>query len=189
MKTFSLIAMALLCGSLAFAQVKITTTSIPEGTVDQPYSVTIETKGGELPFVWSSEDLPAGLTLTPTDDTRTATLTGKPTAASTHRFDISVKGHGGHVSTVAYTLTIDKGTGHFADLAWKAGAKNIAGYNLYRSTTSGGPYSQINTSLLSANQYTDSNVENGTTYYYVATEVNRKGQESAYSKQAKAVIP
>ncbi len=154
-----------------------------------PYSAAIDTLGGETPLKWSSVGLPAGLTLTPSGDTRRATLKGTPTKASTHQFDVSVEGHGGHMSTVDYTLTIQQGTPHSADLTWKAGAKSIAGYNLYRGTTSGGPYSQINSSLLSTNSYTDSDVADGTTYYYVATEVNNKGDESGYSDQAVAVIP
>ena len=191
MKTFPQLALALilLLGSLAFAQVKITTTSLPEGTVQTPYSVAIDTKGGEAPFKWSSVGLPAGLTLEPSKDTRTATLTGTPTKTSTYQFDLSVEGHGGHMSTVDYTLTIQGGTAHSAALTWSAGAKNITGYNIYRSTTSGGPYSQLNSSALSSNSYTDSDVADGITYYYVATEVDNKGDESGYSAQAVAVIP
>jgi len=192
MKTFPQFALAiiLLIGSLAVAaKVKITTSSLPDGTVKTPYSATIETTGGETPFDWSSVGLPAGLKLKPSANTRSATLTGTPTKPSTHQFDVSVEGHGGHMSTVDYTLTIQGGTSHSAALTWKAGAKGIAGYNLYRGTTSGGPYSQINSSLLSTNSYTDSGVADGTTYYYVATEVDNKGDESGYSDQAVAVIP
>jgi hypothetical protein len=189
MKTFPEFALILLLGSLAVAQVKITTMSLPDGTVKTPYSATIETTGGDTPFDWSSVGLPAGLKLKPSEDTRSATLTGTPTKPSTHQFDVSVEGRGGHMSTVDYTLTIQGGTSHSADLTWKAGAKNIAGYNLYRGTTSGGPYSQLNSSLLSTNSYTDSNVADGTTYYYVATEVNKQGEESGYCAQAVAVIP
>ena len=36
---------------------------------------------------------------------------------------------------------------------------------------------------------TDYKVRAGTTYYYVVQAVNSKGTQSAYSKQAKAVIP
>lgn len=191
MKTFPQFALAiiLLISSLAAAQVKITTTSVPNGTVQTPYSVAIDTKGGNTPFNWSSVGLPTGLTLKPSKDTRSATLTGTPTKTATYQFDLSVQGHGGHMSTVDYTLTIQGGTAHSAALTWKAGAKNITGYNLYRSTTSGGPYSQLNSSLLSSNSYTDSDVADGTTYYYVATEVDNKGDESGYSAQAVAVIP
>jgi len=196
MKSFPKFAFVLLFCSLAFGstrlgEVRITTASpLPGGTVGSAYSVTIQTAGGEVPFVWSSEGLPSGLTLTPSSDTRSATLAGTPTQPSTLSFDISVRGHGGHVSAVDYALTIDgQGGSHSASLTWNAGASNIIGYNVYRGTTSGGPYSQINSSLLSATNYSDSTVDNGMTYYYVATEVNNEGEESGYSNQTTAVIP
>ena len=63
------------------------------------------------------------------------------------------------------------------------------GYNVYRGTQPGGPYSKLNTSLLSGTTYTDANVQSGTTYYYVSTAVNSGNVESAYSNQATAAIP
>ena len=76
-----------------------------------------------------------------------------------------------------------------ADLSWQAGTSDIVGYNLYRGTTHGGPYSEINSALLAVTTYTDSTVVAGNTYYYVATEVDNKGNESGYSAETKAVIP
>ncbi len=55
------------------------------------------------------------------------------------------------------------------------------GYNIYRSTTSGSGYVKLNSSLLSSPDYTDTNVVNGTTYYYVVTAVDTGGLESIYS--------
>jgi len=77
---------------------------------------------------------------------------------------------------------------HTVDLTWSA-STNAVGYNIYRSSASGGPYSMINTSLDSTTAYTDSTVVSGQTYYYVATAVNSESQESEYSNQATAVIP
>jgi TolB protein len=37
--------------------------------------------------------------------------------------------------------------------------------------------------------YTDSSVQNGTTYYYVTTAVDSSGNESTYSNEASANIP
>jgi len=190
MKNFPLFALVLLVSSLAFGQVAITTQSpLPDGTVAVPYSTTIQTKNGEIPFVWSSEGLPTGLTLTPSSNTRSATLTGTPTASATLNFTITVKGHGGHISSVNYSLNVQQSGTPVANLSWQAGSSSILGYNVYRGTTSGGPYSQINSSLLSSNSYSDSTVEAGNTYYYVATEVDSSGEESGYSNQTEAVIP
>jgi len=60
---------------------------------------------------------------------------------------------------------------------------DLDGYNVYRSTTSGSGYSQINGSLLSSSDYTDSSVTNGITYYYVVTAVDTALQESGYSNE------
>ncbi len=79
-------------------------------------------------------------------------------------------------------------TQHTVDLSWTA-SSDAVGYNIYRGTTSGGPYTIINSSLDSTTAYTDSTVVSGSTYYYVATAVNSSSQESGYSNQATAVIP
>lgn len=79
-------------------------------------------------------------------------------------------------------------TQHTVDLNWNASVDAV-GYNMYRGTVSGGPYSMVNTSLDPTTAYTDSTVVSGQTYYYVATAVNANSQESGYSDQVQAVIP
>ena len=67
-------------------------------------------------------------------------------------------------------------------LSW-AGATNAVSYNVYRSTVSGGPYSQIATGLTSLS-YTDTNLSAGLNYYYVITSINSSGVESKYSHRS-----
>jgi len=85
------------------------------------------------------------------------------------------------------------GTGvnsHYVSLSWTASSSsNIAGYNLYRAAVSGGPYTKLNSSLISGTTYTDSSVLAGLTYYYVSTSVNTSNLESAYSNQSTTVVP
>ena len=79
---------------------------------------------------------------------------------------------------------------HSVDLAWTASATpTISGYNIFRSTVSGGPYSKLNSTAVTTTTYTDATVTSGTTYYYVATTVGVDGTESSPSNEAKAVIP
>jgi hypothetical protein len=79
---------------------------------------------------------------------------------------------------------------HSVDLSWTASqSPNIIGYNVYRSPTSGGPYTQINSGLGANTAYTDNSVTPGSTYYYVTTAVDSSNQESAYSNQSMAQIP
>jgi hypothetical protein len=79
---------------------------------------------------------------------------------------------------------------HSVDLSWTASnSPDISSYNVYRGTVSGGPYAKIGSVQAPTTAYTDSNVTNSQTYYYVTTAVNSNNQESSYSNQAKAVIP
>lgn len=67
-------------------------------------------------------------------------------------------------------------------LAWTA-STGATGYNVLRSTTSGGPYTQI--SSPSTTSYINTGLTNGTAYDYVVTAVNAAG-ESGDSNQATA---
>jgi len=78
---------------------------------------------------------------------------------------------------------------HSVDVNWVASTSTVAGYNVYRGTVSGGPYSKINTTLISGLTYSDTTVSSGATYYYVVTAVAADGTESSFSSQVQAVIP
>jgi hypothetical protein len=67
-------------------------------------------------------------------------------------------------------------------LAWTA-SPGATSYNVKRAATNGGPYTTVASPV--GTSYTDTNVTNGTTYYYVVTAVNASG-ESANSNQASA---
>jgi len=67
-------------------------------------------------------------------------------------------------------------------LQWWA-ATGATSYHLKRSTTSGGPYTQIAAPTYAG--YTDVGVKNGTTYFYVVSAVNAGG-ESGNSAQVSA---
>ena len=74
------------------------------------------------------------------------------------------------------------------DLAWNAnGEPDIAGYRVYRSSTSGGGYNQINPGLVASPAYADTTVVNGTTYFYVVTAENTVGEESGYSNEVNGI--
>ena len=67
-------------------------------------------------------------------------------------------------------------------LAWTA-STGATSYNVKRATTNGGPYTTV--ASPAGTSYTDTNVTNGTAYYYVVTAVNATGQ-SGNSNQATA---
>jgi fibronectin type 3 domain-containing protein len=64
----------------------------------------------------------------------------------------------------------------------------VEGYNVYRSTVSGGAYARLNSSTVAANSYTDPTVQPGLVYYYMVTSVSFTG-ESFDSNEVSATIP
>jgi hypothetical protein len=58
---------------------------------------------------------------------------------------------------------------------------NVSGYNVSRSTSSTGPFTQQNKSLLTPLGYCDLSVNDGTIYYYEVTAVNASSQTSTPS--------
>jgi hypothetical protein len=79
---------------------------------------------------------------------------------------------------------------HSVNLGWNTSTSSgVVGYNIYRGTVSGGPYTRINSALDTTPYDTDSTVTGGQTYYYVVTAVDSAGAESGYSSQAQAVVP
>jgi hypothetical protein len=79
---------------------------------------------------------------------------------------------------------------HSVNLAWSASTSaGVVGYNVYRAGVSGGPYTQLTSSLVPNPNYTDSAVAAGQTYFYVVTAEDGTGTESVHSNQVHAVVP
>lgn len=82
-------------------------------------------------------------------------------------------------------LTANGGNG-YVSLNWDDNTESdLAGYNVYRSQSSGGGYSQIASGLASSD-YNDNGVDNGTIYYYIVTAVDTSSNESLDSNEASA---
>ena len=91
------------------------------------------------------------------------------------------------------TITLS-GTGvqpvsHSVTLTWTASTSTVSGYNAYRSTVTGGPYTKLNTTPVAATTYVDSTVQAAQTYFYVVTSVDSSGVESADSVEVSATVP
>ncbi|MFA5031395.1 MAG: S8 family serine peptidase [bacterium] len=63
---------------------------------------------------------------------------------------------------------------------------NLLGYNIYRSATSGGPYTLLNSKIIIDTTYADSS--KGVIYYYVYTVLDNNFKESSYSSEATGFI-
>jgi len=74
------------------------------------------------------------------------------------------------------------------DLSWDASTSQVAGYNVYRSSSLSGTYSKINPTLDAATSFTDNTVASGATYYYDVTSVNSSGVESSPCTPVKVTV-
>jgi Abnormal spindle-like microcephaly-assoc'd, ASPM-SPD-2-Hydin len=91
---------------------------------------------------------------------------------------IQLSGSGVHPASHSVSLIISMPT-----------TSDVAGYNLYRASISGGPYAKLTQAMSKTATFTDQNVEGGETYYYVATSVGSSNTESAPSNEVSATVP
>jgi hypothetical protein len=117
------------------------------------------------------------------------TLTFAPQTAGTANGVLSFTSNASNAPTESLTGNGVAPPPHSASLSWTDGGSAIAGYNVYRGSVSGGPYTKINSALAPNTTYSDNSVLAGQAYYYVTTAVDGNGVESAHSNEAQAVIP
>lgn len=177
--------------SLAFGSIDIGSTATKSVSVENTGNssvsvsgVTMSGSGYAATGISSNETLAAGTT-TP------ITVVFAPTAAASSSGDIQISSNASNSPlTIALSGTGVQTTQNSVALSWTASTSSVAGYNIYRSTVSGGPYTTLlNSSLVTGTTFTDTNVQAGTTYYYVVVAVNSNGVESSDSNQASATVP
>jgi putative Ig domain-containing protein len=84
----------------------ITTTSLPNGTQNTPYSATLAATGGTSPYVWSvtAGSLPNGLSL----NANAGVISGTPRGSGTSTFTVQVRDANSQTSTASLSLTINR---------------------------------------------------------------------------------
>lgn len=182
-------------GSIAFGSVALNTTATQNVQLSNPSasSVTVSSASINGPG-FRVTGLGAPLTLAPGQNV-TFSVTFNPSSPGAASGSVQIM-----AASAASPLTIAlTGTGaagsppppssHDVALSWVPSTSTVIGYNVYRGNQSGGPYAQTNSSLVAGTTFTDSGVIAGQTYWYVVTSVAAGGIESAFSNEAKAVVP
>jgi hypothetical protein len=141
---------------------------------------------------FSKSSVAAGTTLAP-DQSTTLKVEFAPASAGSANGDVVITSNAVHspiTIPLAGTGTAVQQVPPSVALAWDASkSSGVLGYNVYRGTASGGPYTKLTPSAIPGTQYTDTAVEAGHIYYYVVTSVDSSGVESGYSSQVSVSIP
>jgi hypothetical protein len=125
-------------------------------------------EGASLPFT-----IPAGQSLS-------FNVAFQPTSSGTVSGSLSFTSNAANSQTIESLTGVGMTQQHTVNLTWNA-SSGVAGYNIYRSTSSAGPFAKINSTLDANTAFSDSAVVSGQTYYYEATAVDSSGQESVPS--------
>jgi hypothetical protein len=176
--------------SINFGNVTVGSSSAQSGTLTASGgSVTIASASiNSTEFALSGISLPVTLA---SGNSASFTVRFTPQASGAASANLTFASNASNAPTVESL----SGTGtapvqHSVALNWNAStSSNVVGYNIYRGTISGGPYTKINSALNSTTSATDTTVVNGLTYYYVVTAVDSSALESSYSNEVQAVIP
>jgi Abnormal spindle-like microcephaly-assoc'd, ASPM-SPD-2-Hydin len=181
-------------GSVSFGDVDVNETS----TAD----VTLKNGGNSNISVTSVTSSGTGLSTTGVS----ANTTIEPRQSATIKAEYAPKAAGNLSGTITIASNASNGTSikvpvtgtavapppsgsPAVDLHWNASSSSgVTGYNVYRGTASGGPYTKLSSSPVSGTGYTDSTVTAGKEYFYVVTAVNADGS-SGYSNQASVTVP
>jgi Abnormal spindle-like microcephaly-assoc'd, ASPM-SPD-2-Hydin len=174
---------------MSFGTIAVGTSQKQSGTLSATGSSVTVSSGSSS----SAEFTLSGMTLPVTiaaGQSLPFTVTFAPQMSGTASANISFASNASNPSiTELATGTGATAIQHSVNLSWTPSSSAVVGYNVYRASISGGPYTRINSSLNAGANYADGTVQSGQTYFYVTTAVNSSGMESGYSNQVSAVVP
>ena len=131
----------------------------------------------------------SGTTLAP-NQTATLVVMFAPTTAGAVTGNVAVSSNASNSPTINLAGTGVQQSQHTVAVTWTASSSNnVVGYNIYRGTASGGPYSILDSAPVVNDGYNDSAVQSGQSYFYVVRAVDNTGTESVNSTEVQAIIP
>jgi hypothetical protein len=168
----------------------------------QPYTRLLAEIGGVGPLNWTvaSGLLPPGVNLM----SSSGILIGTPTSSGSFTFTVhlndssnppksATSGTLGTIIRPQPPTNASNGpvTATSAGIIWEFSlSSDVVGYNVYRSSISGGPYTLLAPGLPSgASSYTDSTVVHGNNYFYVVTAIGNGNVQSVNSDEVPVSFP
>jgi Concanavalin A-like lectin/glucanases superfamily/HYDIN/CFA65/VesB-like, Ig-like domain/Disaggregatase related repeat/Putative Ig domain len=95
------------------SELRIVTTSLPNGTVNQDYSYSISVTGGTPPYTWTYSDIPSWLTVNAVSETMRE-ISGIPPQAGSFSFTVQIEDSASATVTNQFTLEVKEQTDSIA---------------------------------------------------------------------------
>ena len=154
-------------------------------------NISLTNSGGT--FNWTVSDDASWLAVSPASGSGSSTLTTSVNTAGliagTYNGTLTVSAAGTSSKTVAVTLTVSAPATSSTTLTWTANTdSDLAGYKIYRATTSGGYGAPIATVQGNVTTYIAGGLQSGTTYFFVITAYDSAGNESSRSNEVSKSI-
>ena len=131
----------------------------------------------------------SGLTVSP-NQSATVNATFTPFTIGSYTGSLTILSNAQNSpATVALSGAGVASSAHSVALSWIPSSSSVAGYNVYVSSSSAGPYSLLNSSPVPTTSYVDTNVQAGDTYYFRVTSVSTSYQESVPTASVQATVP
>lgn len=141
---------------------------------------------------WSASDGASWLSLSPTSGSHSGVITASVNTATATQGSNSTAitvTSGGITRTVNVILTLNAQSSSSVTLTWNANTESdLAGYRVYRATSSGTYGAPIATIQGNTTSYIAAGLKFGTTYFFVVTAFDIAGNESAYSNEVSKSI-
>jgi hypothetical protein len=175
--------------TLDFGSVVIGTTQSQTGTLSAGSSAITVTSAGVSGSQFSVSGIALPVTI-PAGNSISYQLAYAPQTSGAASSNVTFVSNASNSPTIQSLTGTGTSPQHSVGLSWNTStSSDVVGYNIYRGSTSAGPYTKLNAVLDTAPFSTDSAVQAGQTYYYVTTAVDSLGMESQYSNSVQAIVP
>ena len=183
----TVVTLTISAASLKAAPSSLTYTATQRAANPAAQTITINANGA-----WTVSDNASWLSFSPATGSNNGTITANVNTATATRglnsTTITVTS-GGITRTVSVTLTLNPPASSSLTLTWNGNTeKDLAGYKVYRATSSGAYGAPIAAIPGNTPSYTATGLEFGTTYFFVVTAYDIAGNESAYSNEVSKSI-
>lgn len=183
----SSVTLTVSAASLTASPTSLTYTATQGSANPSPQTITISSNGS-----WSASDDASWLSLSPASGSNNGTITASvntATATQGNNSTIITVTSGGITRNVNVSLTLNAPSSSSVTLTWNPNTESdLAGYKVYRATSSGTYGAPIATIQGNTTSYIATGLQFGTTYFFVVTAYDIAGNESAYSNEVSKSI-